>query len=66
MCWSDVNVVLGFKRAHIIIIINNNQKGKLSTEIPTVLCQFATINKISLSVSKQYSGGSPVSKALEQ
>ena len=45
-CWD-------LKEHQIIIIINKNQKGKIST-IPTVLYLFATINNISLLVSQQW------------
>ena len=45
-CWDLIE-------RHMIIIINKNQKGKVSIEFPTVLYLFATINKISQIVSQQ-------------
>ena len=45
-CWD-------LKEHHIIIIINKNQKGKISIEFPQYPHLFETINKISLLVSQQ-------------
>ena len=45
-CWD-------LKEYHIIIIINKNQKQKISIEFPQYFYLFATVNKISLLVSQQ-------------
>ena len=50
MCWSEVNLLLGFKRAPH----HNHYHQKLEREnfnrIPTILYLFAIINKISKAV----------------
>ena len=46
-CWD-------LKEHHIIIIINKNQKRKISIEFPQYFYLFATINKILLIVSQQW------------
>ena len=56
-CWD-------LKAHHIIIIINKNQKGKISIEFPQYFICLRQLTKFHCQFLD--SGGSSVSKALEQ
>ena len=64
MCWSEVNLVLGFKRAPHHNHYHEKSESENFNRIPTVLYLLAIINKISQMVSQQWR--SSVGEALEQ